>query len=82
MRRQLRSVKKKRIRVPGGAKWKIVKGRPAYHRCGCCGRKLNRKRLTVVEMKTTPKVQKRPERPLPEYCPRCMREEMKRKVRG
>jgi ribosomal protein L34E len=81
MRRNQRSVKKKRVRVPSGTVWAFVKERPAYSKCGCCGCKLNRKRLTVVEMNTTPKVQKRPERPLPEYCSKCMREQMKRRLR-
>ena len=77
-----RSMKKTRIRTPGGKTVvRIKKKRPSYHKCGKCGSKLNRKRLRIKEIKNIPKTKRRPERPLPELCPRCMREAMRDRVR-
>ncbi len=78
--RSKRRIKKK---TPGGRK--VIheeKKRPSYARCGVCGAKLNRKRLRPIEIKKLPKVKRRPERPLPHLCPKCMREYFKNIVRG
>jgi len=84
MRRALRTRTKKKIKVvtPGGRTVvHIKKKKPAYHKCGVCGAKLNRAKLNPTQLKKLPKVRRRPERPLPHLCPRCMREELKRRVR-
>jgi large subunit ribosomal protein L34e len=78
-----RSIKRIKKKTPGG---KTVihtrKRKPSHAKCGVCGTKLNRKRLRPVELKKLPKVKRRPERPLPHLCPRCMREYFKDIVRS
>lgn len=85
MRRALRTRAriKRKIVTPGGRTViHIKKKKPSYAKCGICGAKLNRAKLDPTQLKKLPKVQHRPERPLPHLCPSCMREEMKKMVRG
>ncbi|MFQ6010114.1 MAG: 50S ribosomal protein L34e [Candidatus Aenigmatarchaeota archaeon] len=78
-----RTMKKTRVRTPGGETViRIKKRRPGYHECGRCGAKLNRRRMRAKEIRKLPRTQRRPERPLPELCSRCMREAMKARVKG
>ena len=84
MRRALRSrsIKRTRHRTPGGKN--IVafrKKRPGYAQCGNCGAKMVRKRLRATGMRKLAKTRKRPNRPYPELCPRCMREEIRQRVK-
>lgn len=84
MRRALRTRarKKVKVRTPGGKTVVHIKAkRPNYHHCYSCGAKLNKARLLPIEAKKISKVQRRPERPLPELCSRCMREVFRRRVR-
>jgi large subunit ribosomal protein L34e len=82
-RHRTRAVKKTKRRLPGG---KTVvhfkKKKVAHHKCGKCKAKLNRARLRAVKVRKLTKVQRRPSRPLPHLCPKCMREEIRTKVRG
>jgi large subunit ribosomal protein L34e len=85
MRKSLRTraVKKMRVVTPG--KRTVIhfkQSKPAPAVCGMCGHKLNRSKLTPIEVRRLSKVQRRPERPLPHLCPKCMREEMKKRIRG
>jgi len=85
MQRHLRTraIKKMRIVTPGGrtvTHFKISKPAPVI--CGMCGAKLGRAKLTPPQLGRLPKVQRRAERPLPHLCPKCMREEMKKMIRG
>ena len=85
MRRALRTRarKKRKIVTPGGKTVVHIKQKkPAYIKCGNCGAKLNRSKLNPTEIKKLPKAKRRPERPLPHLCSGCMREEMKKMVRG
>ncbi len=77
-----KSIKRYKVKTPGGRTViHFRKKKPSYSRCGKCGAKLNRPKLTVKELKKLPKTKKRPERPFPELCPKCMREYLKEKVR-
>lgn len=84
MRRQLRSksVKKTRVRAPSGVVMRFRRGKPNYMECGNCGAKMVRKRLSQSGIAKLSKTEKRPERPLPHLCPRCMREQIKARFRG
>jgi len=85
MRRQLRStsIKKIKVRTPSGnLKIHFRRKKPGYKKCGLCGGKIVRKRLRPSELAKLPKVQKRPERPYPHLCSSCMREQIKREIRG
>jgi len=77
MRSSLRTKKK----TPGGVtKWVVKKRRPSHAKCGICKEKLNRGRLNPTQVKKLTKTQKRPSRPYPELCSRCMRAKIKTKV--
>lgn len=85
MRRALRSrsLKKMQVRLPSGKTViHIKKRRPSAAKCGRCGAKLNRARLRKAQLAKLPKTKKRPERSLPEFCPKCMREVLKERVRA
>lgn len=85
MRRALRTRARKKVKIktPGGKSVIHIKAkRPSYHICASCKAKLNRARLLPVEVKRIPKVRRRPERPLPNLCPKCMKEHFKKKIRG
>ncbi len=80
MQRFLRSTKIKKItkRTPGNRLTiHFRRAKPDYMHCGNCGRKIVRARLRPSEIRKLPKVQRRPERPFPELCPKCMREKIK-----
>ena len=82
MRRGLRTKKRVKVRTPGGKLvWKFKKRKPSHTKCGKCGKKLNRLRLSPDQFKKLCRTERRPERPFPELCPRCMREELKKRVR-
>jgi len=77
-----RSKKRYKVKTPGGKNvTHFRKKKPSYDRCKKCGAKLNRPKLSVKELKRLPKTKKRPERPFPELCSKCMREYFKEKVR-
>ena len=77
-----RSKKRYKVKTPGGESViHLKKKKPSYAKCKKCGAKLNRPKLTVEELKRLPKTKKRPERPFPELCSKCMREHFKEKVR-
>ena len=77
-----RSLKRRQVRLPGGkTKVQYKKKRPAYQKCGECGFKLNRSKLDPTKLGKISKSQRRPERPYPELCSRCMRMKMKERVR-
>ena len=77
-----RSKKRYKVKTPGGKNiMHFKKKRPSCATCKKCGAKLNRPKLSVKELKRLPKTKKRPERPFPELCSKCMREHFKDKVR-
>lgn len=77
-----RSWKRRQVRLPGGRTVvQYRKKKPSCHKCGECGVKLNRARLNTLKMSKLSKSQRRPERPYPELCSRCMRERFKKMVR-
>ncbi len=77
-----RSLKRKQVKIPGGKSKVQYRGeRVAYHKC-VCGAKLNKKRLGASQIKKLTKTKKRPERPYPELCSKCMRNKFKEKVIG
>ena len=77
-----RSKKRYNIKTPGGKNVRhFKKKRPSFATCKKCGAKLNRAKLNFRQLKRLPKTKKRPERPFPELCSRCMREHFKNKVR-
>jgi len=77
--RLLKSIKIVQRKTPGRkAVAHFKKKRPANVLCSNCGTKLNRTRLNLRKLS---KVQKRPQRPFPNLCSRCMREVFKEMVR-
>ncbi|NIO44591.1 MAG: 50S ribosomal protein L34e [Candidatus Aenigmarchaeota archaeon] len=77
-----KSLKKYKIKTPGGKNvTHFKKKRSSYDVCKNCGTKLNRPKLSVKKLKRLPKTKKRPQRPFPELCSKCMREYFKEKVR-
>ncbi|OGI11955.1 hypothetical protein A3K64_00590 [Candidatus Micrarchaeota archaeon RBG_16_36_9] len=77
-----RSTRKHKTKTPGGRTVTHLKSKKAsYAVCKNCGAKLNRPKLMVKELKKLSRTEKRPERPFPELCSKCMREYFKSKVR-
>jgi large subunit ribosomal protein L34e len=80
--RDSKSLRKVKVKAPGGhTVIRLKRKKPTYAVCKNCGEKLNRPKLSVKKLKNLPKTKKRPERPFPELCSRCMREYFKSKVR-
>jgi len=80
-----RSLAKRYVRTPGGRT--VVhyhKRKPSPAKCAVCGRSLNGvPRLRPVELRKLPKSLRRPERAYGGYlCPRCLRELLKKSIRG
>lgn len=77
----MRTKLRKQIRTPGGiTKWVIKKKRVSHAICKC-GAKLNRARLDPNKLKKLTKTQRRPTRPFPELCSKCMRAKIKSMVK-
>jgi len=77
-----KSTKKYMVKTPGGRTVEhFKKERPSHAFCRVCGAKLNRPKINVKKFKNLPKTKKRPQRPFPDLCSRCMREHFKDKVR-
>jgi large subunit ribosomal protein L34e len=80
--RTSKSMRKVKVKSPGGETLiSFRRKKPSYVKCKKCGERLNRPKLSVKKLKNLPKTKKRPERPFPELCSRCMREYFKNKVR-
>ena len=78
---QQRKIKRK-VRTPGNRTVvHFKKKKPNYMHCGKCGKKIVRARLIVSRLRKLPKVQRRPERPYPELCSKCMREKIKERLK-
>ncbi|MDD5417118.1 MAG: 50S ribosomal protein L34e [Candidatus Aenigmarchaeota archaeon] len=78
MKRSERTRLRVKIRTPGGRNvYRFKQRRVGHATCGKCGCKLNRARLTKIQVKKLTKVQKRPSRPYPELCSKCMRLKIK-----
>lgn len=77
----MRTRKRTKKKTPGKiTKWVIKKKRHSHARC-VCGAKLNRARLTPIQRKKLTKTKKRPSRPYPELCSKCMRDKIKSMVK-
>ena len=84
MRKMLRTRTKMRVGVKTPGKKNVVKIRQkkhSYEKCGACGKKLNRPKLNSIQRLKLAKTKKRPERPYPELCSKCMREKIKSTLR-
>ena len=82
MRKSVQRSKRVKKKTPSGVtKWVVKKKRPSHAKCGICGEKLNRARLTRVQIKKLTKTQRRPSRPYPELCSKCMRLKIKSMVK-
>ena len=80
--RNSRSLRKIKRRTPGSRTIiRLVKRGPYHVVCNNCGAKLNRARLSNKEMNRLPKSKKRPQRPFPDLCSKCMRKKFKESVR-
>jgi len=78
----MRSRKRVKKKTPSGiTKWVVKKKRVSYPKCGICKEKLNRARLNKVQISKLTKTQRRPSRPFPELCSRCMRQKIKTMVK-
>lgn len=81
MRRAMRTRLRKTVRTPGGiTKWVVMKRRSSHAKCKC-GAKLNRARLNPAQVGKLTKTEKRPTRPYPELCSKCMRAKIKSMVK-
>ncbi|MBR9682526.1 MAG: 50S ribosomal protein L34e [Candidatus Aenigmarchaeota archaeon] len=84
MRRALRTRARKKVGVKTPGKRHVTKIRQekhSYEKCGVCGHKLNKPKLTSIERRRLPTTKKRPERPYPELCSPCMRIKIKEIIR-
>jgi len=80
--RLLKSIKIVQRKTPGGKNvTHFKKEKPGHALCSKCGVKLNRARLNPIKIKKSSKVQRRPERPFPNLCSKCMREVFKEMAR-
>jgi ribosomal protein L34E len=80
--KRTRAQKRTRIVVPGGkTKFHFRKKKVGKAVCPC-GEKLIRPSLRAIEMQKLPKVQRRSNRALPNLCPKCARETLRKKARG
>jgi len=77
-----KSLKRLKRKSPGGNVTHFRKQKYNYAVCGKCGDKLNRPKLSSTQIRKLPKAERRPERPFPELCPKCMKEHLKEKVRS
>jgi large subunit ribosomal protein L34e len=81
--RDSKKMRKIKVKAPSGRTIISSKRKkPAYSKCRLCGERLNRPKMSVKMLKNLPKTKKRPERPFPELCSRCMRDHFKSKTRG
>ena len=77
-----KSKRKYKIKTPGGRTViHFEDKKSSYATCKKCGAKLNRPKSRFKEIRKLSRTEKRPERPFPELCSRCMREYFKDKVR-
>jgi len=84
MRRSMRTraIKRFYVRTPGKRTVLHFRQKKTSHAtCGSCCKKLNRPRLTSMEVRKLSKSSRRPERPYPELCSKCMREKIKSRLR-
>ncbi len=82
MRRAQRSAKRVKKKTPSGVtKWVMKKKRVSHAKCGVCKGKLNRARLDKTQVGKLTKTQKRPSRPYPNLCSKCMRAKIKELVK-
>lgn len=80
--RNNRSLRKIKRKASGGRTVvHLRKKKPEQLLCYKCGAKLNRPKLTTVELKKMPKSKRRPQRPFPELCSKCMRKYFKESVK-
>jgi len=80
--RSSKSLRKVKRKASGGRTVLHLRKRKPHHiLCKNCGAKLNRAKLTSAELKKIPKTKRRPQRPFPELCSKCMRKYFKDKVR-
>jgi len=77
-----KSLKRLKRKSPGRTITLFRKQKHGYAVCGKCGAKLNRPKLNSTQIRKLPKAERRPERPFPELCPRCMKEYLKEKARS
>ena len=82
MRKSQQRQKKRKVKTPGArTSVHFKKKRPNYHQCAKCGKKLNRARRTISEIRKVSKVKRRAQRPYPELCSKCMRLKIKEMIR-
>ena len=82
MRRAMRSSLRTKKKTPSGITKCVVKSKRVSHaKCGKCGEKLNRARLNKSQISKLTKSKKRPSRPYPELCSKCMRQKIKGMVK-
>ena len=76
------SLKRKRKKTPGARNaLRFERKRPQQVLCSNCGSKLNRAKLTNRVLARLPKSKKRPQRPMPNLCSKCMRNYFRQRVR-
>jgi len=79
--RRMRSFKKVKTVLPSGKNViHFRKKKVGKHKCPC-GAKLNRPAMRAVKLGKLPKVQRRSNRPLANLCPKCMKEQLRKRVR-
>jgi len=79
-----RSWRRKYVRTPGGRTViHFERKKPKVAHCAMCGRPLNGvPKGRSSELRKLPKTKKRPERPMSNLCPSCMRRVMKAQARA
>ena len=80
--RNSKKMRKVKVKAPGGhTVIQLKRKKPSVAKCKKCGEKLSRAKMSVKKLKNLPKTKKRPQRPMPDMCPGCMRKHFKEKVR-
>ena len=75
------SMKRIKKKTPGARNTvRFVRKKPLHVLCSECGAKLNRAKLTNRKLSRLSKTKKRPQRPMPNLCSKCMRKYFKTKV--
>jgi ribosomal protein L34E len=80
--KRTRAQKRTRVVVPGGkTKFHFRKKKVGKAICSC-GAKLIRPSFRAIAMQKLPKVQRRSNRALPNSCPKCAREILRKRARA
>lgn len=81
-RQKSRTYRRKHVRTPSGTVLHYIKRKPKIAHCAICKKPLHGiPRGRPYQIKKITKTRRRPERPYPNLCSKCMREKIKEELR-